>query len=583
MRNDTHTSSARGRRLGGARGLARTLLAGAILTALVAACGEGLSDTFDDADGAILLEVMTRSSVSTIETRELDGAVVDGTIIVIVREHQRVTGVDFYLYAEPTSNEPDLATTSAPYAFEIDTTTLADGDHTMWALTSVRVGRPTSSSATFTVANGTADGTPGATAPDEPSEPDAPSQPSEPSEPDEPSPAPHPEPSLGDLPLAGGVVGGYVPPPATLYVATNGNDTNTGRTPNDPLRTIQHAANIAQPGDTIYIRAGTYPIQVAFTRSGTPTQPITWTSYPGETAILDGSDQTPVESSHRVWIQHLSHNTFANLEIRNGPREGIIIQNAHHNLFTHLHIHSHHTSGILNMHSNHNTFQYIVTHNNYDRYNPSGRIGDDADGISISSGDSNTLYRIIAYNNSDDGIDTWRSTNTTIDSSIAFNNGRGSHGNGTGIKAGGNNDHVHTIVRNNITFNNRANGFDDNSGQHVTFINNTAYNNHGANFSAGPTATLRNNLSIDGHIGMYDSDHQHNSWNLPITNPGITTTDPTHPHFLTLTTTSPARNAGTTTHNTTSTDLGAIPHGHTITTITNHTLPLHLDIMAATP
>jgi hypothetical protein len=372
----------------------------------------------------------------------------------------------------------------------------------------------------------------------------------------------------------------FVPPPATLYVATNGNDTNTGRTTDDPLRTIQRAANIAQPGDTIYIRAGTYPIQIAFTRSGTPTQPITWTSYPGETAILDGSDQTPVDSSHRVWVQNITHNTFANLEIRNGPREGIIIQNAHHNLFTHLHIHGHHTSGILNMHSNHNTFQYIITHNNYDRYNPSGRIGDDADGISISSGDRNTLYRIIAYNNSDDGIDTWRSTNTTIDSSIAFNNGRGSHGNGTGIKAGGNNDNVYTIVRNNITFNNRANGFDDNSGQHVTFINNTAYNNHGANFSAGPTATLRNNLSIDSRIGMYGSDHQHNSWNLNITDPHITTTDPTHPHFLTLATTSPARNAGTTTHNTTSTDLGAIPHGHTITTITNHTLQLHLDIMA---
>jgi hypothetical protein len=520
----------------------RTVLGALAPLVLLGALLIGCSAAVDPTAGVRLEVIDSAIDVSATPSRSpLEGATLRGAVTIVVWSDDVLDAVS----ATVTPLHIDAAEPAdVGWSFPLDTTLLPDGEHTLAVDVADAEGRVRTVRASFDVANG---------------------QPS--FDPSDPFPG---------MPV-------FVPPPATLYVATNGNDNNTGRTTNDPLRTIQRAANIAQPGDTIYIRAGTYPIQVAFTRSGTPTQPITWTSYPGETAILDGSNQTPVESSHRVWVQNITHNTFANLEIRNGPREGIIIQHAHHNLFTHLHIHGHHTSGILNMHSNHNTFQYIVTHNNYDRYNPSGRIGDDADGISISSGDSNTLYRVIAYNNSDDGIDTWRSTNTTIDSSIAFNNGRGSHGDGNGIKAGGNNDHVHTIVRNSITFNNRANGFDDNSGQHVTFINNTAYNNHGANFSAGPTATLRNNLSIGSRIGMHGSDHQHNSWNLNITDPGITTTDPTHPHFLTLTTTSPARNAGTTTHNTTSTDLGAIPHGHTITTITNHTLQLHLDIMTTTP
>lgn len=45
---------------------------------------------------------------------------------------------------------------------------------------------------------------------------------------------------------------------ATYYVATGGNDANAG-TLSAPLRSVQRAADIARPGDTIEIRAGTYP------------------------------------------------------------------------------------------------------------------------------------------------------------------------------------------------------------------------------------------------------------------------------------------------------------------------------------
>ena len=556
MRNDTHTPNAARRGFGVTLAAARSTLTIALLAGLIAACTSTAVDVADP-DFTLELLVAPATSSATLDTKELDGAVVAGTITIVMRDNPRITSVAFHHGRDVATSSPAHVSAEAPYAYLLDTTTLPDGAHTITAVPTVRAGRASNAVATFTIDNG---------APViDPTEPLPPA--------DEPEPQPEPP---------GSAFGWYEVPPATLYVATNGNDDNSGRTTNDPLRTIQRAANIAQPGDTIYIRAGTYPIQTQFTRSGTSNQPITWTSYPGETAILDGSNQTPATSQHRVWVSNARHNVFANLEIRNSPREGIIVQDAHDNLFTHLHIHSNHYSGILNMRSDRNTYQYITTHNNYDRHNPDGRIGDDADGISISTGDSNTLYRVIAYNNSDDGIDAWRSTNTVIDSSITFANGRGSHGDGNGIKAGGNNEHNNTLVRNNIAFNNKANGFDDNSGRNITFVNNTAHNNGNYDFAFGETTTLRNNLSNNGRIGAWGTDHHHNSWNLGITDPHIGSTDPTHPNFLTLADTSPARSAGTTDLPTTSTDLGAIPHGHTVTTITTYTLALHLELMAQT-
>jgi hypothetical protein len=51
----------------------------------------------------------------------------------------------------------------------------------------------------------------------------------------------------------------YIPPTTnnTYYVATTGNDTNPG-TQSQPWRTIQHAADTAQAGDTVIVKAGTY-------------------------------------------------------------------------------------------------------------------------------------------------------------------------------------------------------------------------------------------------------------------------------------------------------------------------------------
>ncbi len=77
------------------------------------------------------------------------------------------------------------------------------------------------------------------------------------------------------------------------YVAVWGNDGNPG-TYAQPWKTIQHAADSAVAGDTIYVRGGIYREVVGIWNSGNKVDGyITFQSYPGENAILDGSTLIP--------------------------------------------------------------------------------------------------------------------------------------------------------------------------------------------------------------------------------------------------------------------------------------------------
>src|SRR5438105_11210154 len=56
-----------------------------------------------------------------------------------------------------------------------------------------------------------------------------------------------------------------------LYVSTDGKDSNPG-TIERPLRTIQHAADMAKPGVAVYVRGGSYCQQLAIKVSGNAQQ-----------------------------------------------------------------------------------------------------------------------------------------------------------------------------------------------------------------------------------------------------------------------------------------------------------------------
>jgi alpha-N-arabinofuranosidase len=76
----------------------------------------------------------------------------------------------------------------------------------------------------------------------------------------------------------------------TFHVAPNGRDSNRG-TEDAPFRTIQHAADLAQPGDIITVHEGIYRERVNPPRGGTSEDNrITYQAAPGEKVVVTGSE-----------------------------------------------------------------------------------------------------------------------------------------------------------------------------------------------------------------------------------------------------------------------------------------------------
>ncbi len=113
----------------------------------------------------------------------------------------------------------------------------------------------------------------------------------------------------------------------TYYVATNGSNDNPG-TLEQPFASINDATNKVQPGDKVYVRGGTYNLnrEVWIGNSGTADQRIVFESYPGETAILDGSN---LGAFYIVGIvgQYID---FKGFEVRNSQGFGISVWKGKH-------------------------------------------------------------------------------------------------------------------------------------------------------------------------------------------------------------------------------------------------------------
>jgi len=105
---------------------------------------------------------------------------------------------------------------------------------------------------------------------------------------------------------------------ATYYVSPSGKDTNAG-TITSPWLTIQHAANSVAAGDTVYVRAGVYKEVVSIPVSGSASGGyITFSSYPGELATIDGTGLTiPNGQWGLVTIETQSYIIINGFEIRN--------------------------------------------------------------------------------------------------------------------------------------------------------------------------------------------------------------------------------------------------------------------------
>ena len=78
----------------------------------------------------------------------------------------------------------------------------------------------------------------------------------------------------------------------TYYVSGTGSDSNDGLTQATAFLTLQHAANLTQPGDTVYVMNGTYTGSCAgcdplvISTPGTASAWITYAAYPGQTPVI---------------------------------------------------------------------------------------------------------------------------------------------------------------------------------------------------------------------------------------------------------------------------------------------------------
>lgn len=108
---------------------------------------------------------------------------------------------------------------------------------------------------------------------------------------------------------------------ADRYVSLSGNDANAG-TLAAPLRTVTQAAVLAQPGDTIHVRAGVYSERVKIYSQGTAAARITFQPYGSEKVAFDGtglpSDKAVVTLNGTAYVD------FSGFEVRNGPYIGIL-------------------------------------------------------------------------------------------------------------------------------------------------------------------------------------------------------------------------------------------------------------------
>jgi alpha-N-arabinofuranosidase len=97
-------------------------------------------------------------------------------------------------------------------------------------------------------------------------------------------------PELEIGPFASGIAFVAAEASREIHVAVNGSDANSGGE-KDPLRTINHAAQVSKPGDKVVIHSGVYREQVTPARGGTSEHArIVYLAAPGEKVVVKGSE-----------------------------------------------------------------------------------------------------------------------------------------------------------------------------------------------------------------------------------------------------------------------------------------------------
>jgi hypothetical protein len=311
---------------------------------------------------------------------------------------------------------------------------------------------------------------------------------------------------------------------AQKYVATDGSDANPG-TLAQPFKTITKAISVAVPGDTIYVRGGTYAltttISMSSSKSGTDSLRYFLFAYQSERPLLDFSNAATGVKGIRL---NASFWHIKGFDIKGAGDNGLEISGGSNNIIERCSFFENRDSGVQL--SNGAANNRVINCDSY--YNADPPDYGDADGFApkLTVGTGNYFYGCRAWGNCDDGWDGYlrgaNNVTTTLENCWTWGNGYlkdgtdpGSQANGNGFKMGGGDNGNsellmhHFILKNCLAFENKAKGFDQNNNVgSMTLLNCTGYNNKEANYriqrslNPGQTLTVKNCLSLNGLVQL---------------------------------------------------------------------------------
>ncbi|RYD80153.1 MAG: right-handed parallel beta-helix repeat-containing protein, partial [Verrucomicrobiaceae bacterium] len=305
---------------------------------------------------------------------------------------------------------------------------------------------------------------------------------------------------------------------AEFYVAPTGDDASEG-TLAAPFATVQRAQTAAAPGDTVWIRGGTYQLSEAqitqkrrgrahvtlLDKSGSKERPILYWAYKDEEPVFDLSAVKPRlrVTAFRVdgsWL-HLKGLTVTGVQVTiTGHTQSICFDNqGDNNIYEQLTMRDGQAIGFWLGAGSNNLVLNCDAYRNHD-YTSGDKRGGNVDGFGfhVPKGSVNNVFRgCRAWFNSDDGFDFITTAEpVTVENCWAFYNGFDpefrSLADGSGFKAGGYARLPASeipvpvprhVVRQCVAVRNKASGFYANHQPGgIDWLNNTSYRN-GINFN----------------------------------------------------------------------------------------------------
>jgi len=290
-----------------------------------------------------------------------------------------------------------------------------------------------------------------------------------------------------------------------IWCAPDGNDATADGSELKPFFDVQKAIDMAQPGDRIWMKAGTYVYDKRINindHNGEADKPIELFGYEGR-AVLDFSGM-PYHAHSNNPYQGVrltsSYWHFYHIDICNASDNGMLIernkptggsssdiisrtQDAHDNLIEECNFYKNGDTGLQmkNLAANNRVI-------NCDSYLNCDEDEGDADGFApkLSVGDNNYFYGCRAWANSDDGWDVFYkkeggfgdNMTIVIENCISYKNGfldlqtLAPKGNGNGYKCGSNQGAMNVYMNRCLAIHNKAKGFDQNHNAGDIIMNN---------------------------------------------------------------------------------------------------------------